>query len=284
MNVRGQKAMAQSGPQGATEGDAGPATLEKRGPAGTQTLLRGLALLELVDSGVSDVKGLAARLGTPRSTTHRLLNSLVIARYLHHVPHKGYLLGPKLIQLGMRALEQRPLVALAHPHLEALAEQTADTIHLGVVDGLEVFYLDKIPNVRGLEMRSRVGHRMPIASTGVGKALMIGLPRSQWRDLYEHAKAIGMGNPDKPKLPPWPDYERLMLAYAEQGWVYDREENEIGIRCVGVPIFDIRNQVVAAVSVASAVPYMPEIRMAQLGPIVRATAEAISKEMGWTGQ
>ena len=85
--------------------------------------------------------------------------------------------------LGMRALEQRPLVAMARPHIEALARRTGDTVHLGVLEDAEVFYLDKISGTRGLEMRSRVGLRMPIACTGLGKGLMLGLPRDQWRAL-----------------------------------------------------------------------------------------------------
>lgn len=257
---------------------------EKRQVAGTQTLLRGLALLECVAAGTNEVKGIAARLNTPRSTVHRMLNSLVAEGYLHHVPYKGYLLGPKLIHLGMRALEQRPLVALARPHIEALAQRTGDTVHLGVLDGAEVFYLDKIPGTRGLEMRSRVGHRMPLASTGVGKALMLGMPPSRWHDLYEQAQAIGEGAPSGPRKIAWPQYEKQMANYLRRGWVFDIEENEIGVRCVGAPVRDISNLVVAAISVASAIHYMPDERMAELGPIVRATADAISKELGWTHQ
>lgn len=255
---------------------------ERNPVKGTQTLLRGLAFLECVAEGIGDVKGIAARLGTPRSTTHRMLSSLVAEGYLHHVPYKGYLLGPKLIALGGKALEQRPLVALARPHLEALARRTADTVHLGVIEGAEVFYLDKIPGTRGLEMRSRVGHRMPLASTGLGKALMLGLPRGRWRDLYDRAAALSAAAPDRPPLAPWPAFEAQLARYVERGWSFDLEENEIGIRCVGAPVRDIRNRVAAAVSVASAVPYMPDDRMAELGPIVRATAEAISRELGWT--
>ncbi|HYI73567.1 MAG TPA: IclR family transcriptional regulator [Skermanella sp.] len=253
----------------------------KQQGSGTQTLLRGLALLECVADGVGDVKGIAARLGTPRSTTHRMLNSLVAERYLLHVPYKGYLLGPKLIQLGMKALEQRPLIALAHPHIEALAKQTGDTVHLGVLEDGDVFYLDKIAGTRGLEMRSRVGRRMPLASTSLGKGLLVGLPRDQWRPYYDRATESAINFADRPPLAPWPEFERRMASYVEQGWSFDLEENEIGIRCVGAPVRDVRDQVVAAVSVASAVPYMPDERMAELGPIVRATAEAISRELGW---
>jgi DNA-binding IclR family transcriptional regulator len=254
---------------------------EKHHASGTQTLLRGLALLECVAEGVGDVKGIAARLGTPRSTTHRMLNSLVAERYLLHVPYKGYLLGPKLIHLGMMALEQRPLVAVARPHIEALARQTGDTVHLGVLEDGEVFYLVKIPGTRGLEMRSRVGLRMPLASTGLGKGLMLGLPRDQWRRLYERARDSGSQTQDRPPLAPWPEFERRLASYVERDWSFDLEENEIGIRCVGAPVRDVRNQVVAAISVSSAVPYMPDDRMTELGPVVSAAANAISKELGW---
>lgn len=193
---------------------------EKHQGSGTQTLLRGLALLECVAEGIGDVKGIAARLGTPRSTTHRMLNSLVTERYLLHVPYKGYLLGPKLIHLGMKALEQRPLVAVARPHIEALARRTGDTVHLGVLEDAEVFYLDKIPGTRGLEMRSRVGLRMPVASTGLGKGLMLGLPRDQWRRLYEHARAFGSQArnraQDRPPLAPWPEFEMRLASFVER--------------------------------------------------------------------
>lgn len=191
------------------------------------------------------------------------------------------MLGPKLIALGMRALEQRPLVAIARPHIEELARQTGDTVHLGVVEGAEVFYLDKIPNTRGLEMRSRIGLRMPLASTGLGKALLLGLPRERWPALYDQALRLTAAAPERPPLAPWPEFESRLAAYVDRGWSFDLEENEIGIRCVGAPIRDVRNQVVAAISVASAVPYMPDERMEELGPVVRAVADAISKDLGW---
>lgn len=252
------------------------------GAAGSQTLLRGLALLECVAAGISDVKGIAAHLGTPRSTTHRILGSLVQQNYLHHLPYKGYLLGQKLIELGHKALEQRPLAALARPHLEQLASHTGDTVHLGVIEGSNVFYLDKVPGTRGsLEMRSRVGNRMPLATTGVGKALVLGLPRSQWRTVYD--QATGPARPqDAPAVIEWTEYALQMDEYLRQGWVMDMEENEVGIRCVGAPVRDLTGKVVASISIASAVPFMPEERMRRLGPVVRDAAAAISRELGWT--
>ena len=152
-------------------------------PAGTQTLMRGLAVVQAVADGARDLKELCARIGVARSTTHRLASCLVQERYLRVLPGVGYALGPKLIELGFQAREAFPLATLARPYLDGLAELTGDTIHLAVRDNDEVLYLEKIPGKKGLEMRSRVGHRMPLA-TGVGKALLLDADEPQWKALH----------------------------------------------------------------------------------------------------
>ncbi|HKR47438.1 MAG TPA: IclR family transcriptional regulator [Paraburkholderia sp.] len=249
--------------------------------AGTQTLLRGLAILEAAAAGVRDLRSFGAVLGTTRSTTHRLVSSLVQARYLRQV-QGGYLLGPKLIELGTIALEQMPLTAVARPHLQALADETLDTIHLGVRDGDDVLYIDKIPGQRGLEMRSRVGHRMPLASTGIGKAMMLDLAPQSWRDLFDASRRTLAGVSFRPDHSLEPDtFLKRMATYSAGGYTFDLEENEISIRCVAAPVRDASGAIVAALSVASTIPYMPLERMDELIPVVQREARAISQELGW---
>jgi DNA-binding IclR family transcriptional regulator len=249
--------------------------------AGTQTLLRGLAILEAAAGGARDLRSIGAALGTTRSTTHRLVSSLVQARYLRQVGG-GYLLGPKLIELGTIALEQMPLTAVARPHLQVLAEHTHDTIHLGVRDGDDVLYIDKIPGTRGLEMRSRVGHRMPLASTGIGKAMMLDLPPETWKKLLEASHRVLAKVSFKPDHQPDIDtFIQRMTRYSQGGFTFDLEENEASIRCVAAPVRDASGAIVAALSVASTIPYMPSERMEELIPVVQREARAISQELGW---
>lgn len=267
----------------AADGIALPSTLLDITPqqAGTQTLLRGLAILEAAAGGARDLRSFAAALGTTRSTTHRLVSSLVQARYLRQV-QGGYLLGPKLIELGTIALEQMPLTSVARPHLERLAEATLDTIHLGVRDGDDVLYIDKIPGTRGLEMRSRVGHRMPLASTGIGKALMLDLQPDVWQALFDASRRALAGVSFKPdNRPDTPTFLQRMATYSGSGYTLDLEENEASIRCVAAPVRDASGAIVAAVSVASTIPYMPLERMDELVPVVQREARAISEELGW---
>ncbi|WP_242538465.1 IclR family transcriptional regulator [Trinickia acidisoli] len=268
-------------------GAAGPAPIGgspleiNESQAGTQTLLRGLAIIEACASGARDMRAFAAALGTTRSTTHRLVSSLVQARYLRHNA-QGYQLGPKLIELGTIALEQMPLTAVARPYLERLSEATLDTIHLGVRDGDDVLYIDKIAGTRGLEMRSRVGHRMPLASTGIGKALMLDLSPQTWGTLYDSARraleSVRLENDNRADKPM---FLQRMVRYSAGGFSFDLEENEPSIRCVAGPIRDASGTIIAAVSVASTIPYMPLERMDELIPIVQREARAISEELGW---
>jgi DNA-binding IclR family transcriptional regulator len=251
-------------------------------PPGTQTLLRGLGVVQAVAQGARDLKEIARRIGTTRSTTHRLVSCLVEERYLRVLPQVGYLLGPKLIELGFQAREEVPLAMLARPYLDELSQLTGDTVHLAVRDGDEVLYLHKNPGRNGPEMRSRVGHRMPLARTGIGKALLLGCPESEWRRLYLASLPQSAPNPLWPshQEQSWEQVRERMLEYVEGGYAFDLEDNEPSIRCVAAPVRDASKHVVAGISIASTVPYMPLEKMAELVPLIKQMAARLSAELG----
>ena len=100
-----------------------------REAAGSQTLLRGLEVLNVVANGVTNLGNLSERLGLTKSTTHRLASALVDQRYLTFTHREGYSLGPKLLELGYQASQQMDIPRLARPHLEALSASSLDTVH-----------------------------------------------------------------------------------------------------------------------------------------------------------
>ncbi|WP_138468769.1 IclR family transcriptional regulator [Poseidonocella sp. HB161398] len=248
---------------------------------GTQTLVRGLDILRLVGEGTESASGIAAALGVPRSTAQRLLASLLAEGYLRKVARRGYVLGPQLIHLGARARDQQPVLALAAPVLRRLAAATGDTVHLGVPEGDEVLYLDKVAGTRGLEMRSRPGQRMPLAFTGLGKAMLVDLDAEALCGLYGRSARVQSDRPGRVPPRPWEAFRDDIALVRRRGCSFDLEENEIGIRCIGAPVRDTGGGVVAGLSVASAAPFLPESRMAELAPLVLAHAAEISRELGW---
>nr|WP_321462131.1 IclR family transcriptional regulator [uncultured Cohaesibacter sp.] len=277
--------MVQSG--GSAEFDAfGKRTLL----AGTQTLLRGLTILELIGSGVANVKGLSDALKVPRSTITRMLHNLVTEGYLYHIPEKGYFLGPRLVNLGDRAREQRPLVGVARPFLEALSDQVLDTIHLGApTNEGTMIYLDKINGSRGFQMRSRIGLTVPMAFTGLGKAVLMTMSESEWSNFYSFAANHPRLQNSGPDLKSYEQFCADLLLSRERGYTFDDEENEIGIRCIAAPVYAEGasayaegERAVAAISISSTLNFMPSERINLLGPVIMRCAQKISRELGWS--
>jgi len=251
-------------------------TKESPAGAGSQTLMRGLDVIEALADGVLTLAELADTLGLTKSTAHRLASALVDRGYLGFTPRAGYRLGPKLLELGHRAQLQADLIQVARPHLEALAASSEDTVHLGVLEGDTALYLDKMPGRRRINISSRVGDRQPLSSTGLGKALMLDHPEAYWEERFAADQAAGAPAAD-PKL-----WKQRMQAYAKAGRAYDLEENEDQIRCVSAPIRDATGRIVGAISVSSAAQYMSDDRMETLSDEVRASARAISRDLGWS--
>ena len=244
---------------------------------GSQTLTRGLDVIELVADGPIALGELADRLGLTRSTTHRLASALVDRRYLRFVPRSGYSLGPKLLELGFRVRDELDLPRVAAPQLERLALLTEDTVHLGILDRGRVQYLDKITGKRRINISSRVGELQPVHSTGLGKALILDHDEESWKNFFR-AENSSQRTPDA--LAKW--LER-MRTYAQAGYAFDLEENEDQIRCVAAPVRDVAGRIIAAISVSSAAQYMNDQRMQALVTDVVETARRISEDLGWTG-
>lgn len=251
-------------------------TAGARKTLGSQTLLRGLDVLEAVAAGANSLALLAIAVKLNRSTTHRLASTLVERRYLSLTPPHGYELGPKALEVGYQARAQLNIPRLAREHLEALAAKTGDTVHLAMLDGTRALYLDKIPGGRRVEISSRVGEVQPLRSTGLGKALLLDETEASLRHFYRCENERGQRYSLTEAT-----WMRRMREYAGQGYAFDLEENEDRIRCVAAPIRDSTGKIKAAISVSSAAQYMDDRRMRALIGDVRQTASQISGELGW---
>jgi len=253
------------------------ADLEKgRGPAGAQTLVRGLEIIDAASRGSIGPTELGEALGLTRSTAHRLASTLVEHGYLRFARGSGYTLGPRLLELGYLASRQTTLPQVARGHIEQLSAVTGDTVHLGVLEGNQALYLDKIPGTRRVEISSRIGERQPLRSTGLGKALILDAEEAQWRAYYDHEARLGCAYGVDLAL-----WLGRMRDYAQHGYAFDLEENEDRIRCVAAPVRDVSGSIVGAISLSSASQYMDDKRMQELTFDVKRTAGNISRDLGY---
>lgn len=257
-------------------GAPGESSAASSNQSGSQTLLRGLDVIDAVADGPITLADMATKLQLSRSTVHRLASALIERRYLTFVPRIGYQLGPRLLALGHQAQQRTDIVQVARPYLETLASVSEDTVHLAVLDNDCALYLAKIPGRRRVNISSRIGERQPLTSTGVGKALLLDEAPDRWLKLFADDRA---SSPSSESREAW---LKRMHSYAEAGYALDLEENEDMIRCVAAPIRGASGSIAAAISVSSAAQYMSDDRMEILLDEVTATARMISADLGWS--
>lgn len=212
---------------------------------------------------------LVRRTGLSKSTVHRLLADLVSVRLLDRDATGGYRLGGHLFELGMRASVERRLQEVAVPFLQDLYERTHETVHLGVLEGTEVVYVSKIGGHRQAATPSRVGGRMPLHCTAIGKVLLA----HTGDDLLRAVVAAGLAR-RTPRTVTGPGLLRAQLErVVEAGVAFEHEESAVGLVCVAAPVLAADDTPVAAVSVSGPVTrFHPEAHVAP----VRAAAAGIA--------
>ncbi|OPX06674.1 hypothetical protein B1964_28465 [Gordonia sp. i37] len=239
---------------------------------------KALALLNALASvgskaGLTD---LARRVGIPKSTAYRLLSVLTDAGI---VERRGtdYLLGLRLFELG--AATSRPaslnLRERALPFLEDLYEQTHQTVNLGILEGDEVLYIEKIFGHRSPTTPSHVGGRLPASCVALGKAMLAFSGPGIVRRLASQPLAAMTS---RSTIQPGLLLNELKAARAS-GVAFDREGAELGLTCVAAPIFDVDKHVVAAVSVSSSSFHFDEKVHARA--VVRAAHMISTTVMPW---
>jgi DNA-binding IclR family transcriptional regulator len=222
--------------------------------------------------GVSE---LARHSGLAKSTAHRMVGELVRLGLLEQVGPRVRL-GMRLFELGQLVPRQRTLKEAALPYLEDLRAATGSTVHLAVLDGVEVVYVEILRARNGQRLPSRVGGRMPAHATGVGKALLA------FSDPAVVAARVDAG---LTRLSPYTiilpgALARELKTIAANQVSYDREESAVGIVCVAAPVFSRDATVQAAISVTGRIERLDIDRMA---PAVRTAALAIGRSLGPTG-
>lgn len=244
-------------------------------PQRSQTLVRGLEIIDAVADSPASIADIAAATGLTYSTVHRIASVLVEQRYLQLTDSRTIALGPRLIELGFAAHARLDLVRLARPRLEELSRQTRDTVHLARLENGEVSYLDKLGGSRAVEISSRIGGRKPVISTGVGKALILDRSEAELAELYRRDLHL-MQNPV-----PEAEWLSRQAGYRAGGYAFDLGEDEASIRCVSAPVRDATGRIVAAISVSSTVEYMDMQRMRALIEEVKSVAADISADLGF---
>ena len=241
---------------------------------------RALHILELLKNnprglGVTEI---SKALDVAKSTAHRLLMSLEGHGYVQkHGKDANYRLGLKFIEMNQVVVENLNVVEIARPFLERLSAETGEIVHLVMLDGYEIVYIDKVDNHSTIRIYSQIGRRAQLHCTGVGKAILAHfdeksisrfIEKNDFRSYTKNTIVDGQALLS--------ELEKIRL----DGISYDNEEHEPGIRCVAAPIKDHRNHVQYAISVTGPLTRMTKEKLEACIPKLKETAEIISRQLG----
>ncbi len=215
-------------------------------------------------------------IGQPPGTLHRNLSNLMKEGLVRTNPDNSYALGYRLLTFASAAWSSNRFREIAEPHLRELHRQTDETVHLGVLEGLEVIYLDKVESRQAVRMHSQIGKASPAYCTGVGKAALSMLPDEE-RRLRVNSLTFHAFTPKT--IVSAEDLEAELATIAEDGFAFDDEEHEAGIHCAAAPIHSPDKSFVGGISVTAPRYRVSREQLEQWVPLVTHAANEINSDI-----
>lgn len=247
-----------------------------------QSVDRAFKILDLFNELNPELKvsEISSKLSLNKSTVHSLLKTLKEHDYVRQDPDSGkYSLGMKLVERSNFLMNSIDVRSIAKQSLVELSMETSLAVHLVILDGQTGVYIDKVDSPTAIIGYSRVGRRVPIHSSAVGKVLVAYQAeevRNETLKHYDYKKQT------EKTITNAKDFEEELQRVLRKGYAIDAEENEPGVTCLAIPIYDHSGRVTAAVSISA-----PSTRFSgeQIHPVIsklKQTGETISRKLGYT--
>ncbi|EMF5210866.1 TPA: DNA-binding transcriptional repressor XynR [Enterobacter roggenkampii] len=246
-----------------------------------QSVERALQILDLFNEQATELKitDISKLMGLSKSTLHSLLKTLQLHGYIDQNPENGkYRLGMKLVERGHFVVGSIDIRQKAKGWLTELSQRTGQTTHLGILDGREGVYIEKIEGKLAAIAYSRIGRRLPVHATAIGKVLIAWLGETELNALLEGYQYTTFTPATLSSR------EALISALAqtrEQGYALDSEENEQGVRCVAVPVWNHESRVIAALSLSTLTSRVDDAELANFREQLQQAGLALSRALGY---
>jgi len=214
------------------------------------SILRASSILRCFLGGKASytISGLARQLGLDRSTTYRLLLSLERCGLVEKHEKTGeYSLGMAAFEIGNTYLRQMDFIQTSKPIMAELAARVQETVHLAVLSGTEIVYVDKVDSPRALGIMSKIGQRGHLHNTALGKVLLAFLPEVELSRMMREIRLKSFtANTISSKTELMDELRKIR----RKGYAFDFKESEPDVECIAAPIRDHLGNVIAALSIS----------------------------------
>lgn len=216
-------------------------------------------------------------LNVASSTAHRLLAMLQYRGFVRQERRsKAYLPGTALTGVAFSILQRFDVRATLHPFLEELNQETAETVHMGVLDGSSVRFIDAIESPRAVRVASRLGQSMPAHCTSSGKAILAALSTEQLHHLYPHEELAGL---TARSIRSRSLLEKEIAGIRKRGYATSSEESEEGVSSIAVAFPMELSTLRMAFNMAVPVGRLQRADVKRIGELLRATVDRASQLM-----
>jgi len=247
-------------------------------PIAIQVIERAMRLLDALAAQQDPVtlKELSATTGLHASTAHRILNDLVVGRYVERVDNGLYQLGMRLLELGSLVKGRLNVREAAISAMRSLHKLTGQTINLSVQQGDEIVYIDRAWSERsGMQVVRAIGGRAPLHLTSTGKLF---LSTGDARQVRAYALRTGLAGHTRNSLTDLDRLERELALVRRHGYARDNEELELGVRCIAAGIFDDTGKLVAGLSISAPAERLQDDWIKALVDTAASISEALGYE------
>jgi IclR family KDG regulon transcriptional repressor len=212
-----------------------------------QSVIKAFTLLEVFTNDKKEwgVRELANKTGYNKSTTYRLLTTLVTLNAVQQNENEKYILGSKLFELGNRVSLYQSLINSARNSLIKIATDIEETILFGVLKNDQVFYLHKAESLQGLKISTSVGSYQPLHSTAIGKIILAFLPEKKQEQTLQK---INYKTFTQNTIANAHQLKKELKEIEQQKYALDLEEFELGLICIALPVFNKNNECIGAIS------------------------------------
>jgi DNA-binding IclR family transcriptional regulator len=242
---------------------------------------RALAMLEAAaqdSEGLSNAE-ISRKLQIPKSSASYILRTLETQGYLNRDPETGkYRVGLKILSLSRGALSGIDVREVALPIMRHLMEKTNLTCHLAILDGPDAVYIEKVEAPGFIRMDTWVGRRMRVHATSVGKALVAHIPQERLEKILAES---GMEKRTAKTITTLPRLLKSLEKVREQGYAVDDEENNMGARCLGAPIFNQDGRIEASLGLSGTINQVNSHTMPRIVEHLKDAARHVSMQLGY---
>jgi DNA-binding IclR family transcriptional regulator len=244
---------------------------------------KALAVLEAIaeQSQPIGLPDLSARLNLPRQTVHRVLIQLEAAGLLRRDPSRDrFAIGPRFSALALRSLQTRNQSAPVRVILQALVDDIEETCNIGVLDGLDFLYVERIECAWSLRVHLQAGSRLPAYTTSGGKVMLAHLDDRPRANLLKGARLKAYTTHTRTLVA---DLEEEFATIRERGYALNDQEFSVGIVGAAVPILDRDGRALAALAMHGPSPRVDLDRAERLVPRMQEAARALARAWGLDG-